>query len=251
MNQPCESIRPYLSPYLDRELDLERSLVIESHLKECGECRNVLASYSALRRSMQGNVLYHKAPALVRQNLVAKLATLEPQPGSILSSWKTWTLAGALAIALLVVWKLNDRTSNPPGEQLVAQEMVDSHIRSLVGNHLMDVGSTDQHTVKPWFDGKVDFSPEVRDLSAQGYVLLGGRLDYVDGRSFAALVYRRRLHIINLYTSPTVKPDRQSTEVLTRQGYSVYTWIKGRMEYWAVSDLNNEELREFTSSYER
>jgi anti-sigma factor RsiW len=125
------------------------------------------------------------------------------------------------------------------------QEIVASHVRSLMENHLMDVVSSDQHTVKPWFDGKLDFAPPVQDFSAEGYPLAGGRLDYLERRNVAVLIYHRALHVINLYVWPAEDNSNTTVSVGTIQGYNVLSWRKNGFEFRAVSDLNAAELRDF------
>jgi anti-sigma factor RsiW len=128
---------------------------------------------------------------------------------------------------------------------------VADHIRSLLATHLVDVASSDQHTVKPWFDGKIDFAPEVRDFAADGFPLVGGRLDYLDGKTVVALVYRRHKHPINLLISPVPGRGDTSPEALTRRGYNLVHWTQGEMSYWAVSDVNAAELGQFAGRFAR
>jgi anti-sigma factor RsiW len=127
----------------------------------------------------------------------------------------------------------------------IVDQVVANHVRSLLAAQLVDVVSSDQHTVKPWFDGKIDFAPEVRDLSANGFPLVGGRLDYLDGKTVVALVYQRNKHPINLFITPEPASRSTSASVITRRGYNVFSWADNGMKYWAVSDLNQVELREF------
>jgi anti-sigma factor RsiW len=127
----------------------------------------------------------------------------------------------------------------------IVEEVIGNHVRSLLATHLVDVASSDQHTVKPWFDGKIDFAPTVRDLSGDGFPLAGGRLDYLDGKTVVALVYYRHKHPINLFITPARANRQTRPELINRRGYSLYHWIHGEMEYWAVSDLNPTELRQF------
>jgi anti-sigma factor RsiW len=129
--------------------------------------------------------------------------------------------------------------------------VVANHVRSLLASQLVDVVSSDQHTVKPWFDGKIDFAPEVRDLSANGFPLVGGRLDYLDGKTVAALVYHRNKHPINLFITPALTSRSTSPTATNRRGYNVLAWTNNGMKYWAVSDLNQAELREFTDLLSR
>ena len=150
-------------------------------------------------------------------------------------------VAAAFAAAALLIAFMISRPGAPSGDQEVAA----SHIRSLMANHLMDVISTDQHTVKPWFDGKLDFAPPVRDLAEQGYPLAGGRLDYIENRTVAVMVYHRALHTINLYVWPASDGGVSSVHEQTFQGYNVLSWKKDGFEFRAVSDLNTGELSDF------
>jgi anti-sigma factor RsiW len=128
----------------------------------------------------------------------------------------------------------------------IADQVIGNHVRSLLATHLVDVASSDQHTVKPWFDGKIDFAPAVRDLASDGFPLAGGRLDYLDGKTVVALVYQRNKHPINLFISPASGNRDTAPALITRRGYSLFHWTRGEMEYWAVSDLNQTELRQFS-----
>jgi anti-sigma factor RsiW len=156
-------------------------------------------------------------------------------------------IAAALLLAVSAAWNVALYRSRSSGADLIAESVLSSHVRSLMGTHLLDVPSSDQHTVKPWFNGKLDFSPDVRDFAAQGFPLIGGRIDYVGGRPVAALVYQRRQHIINLFTWPSAAADGEPD--VTHNGYHVRHWNSGGMAWWAVSDLNPGELRQFENLY--
>ena len=155
----------------------------------------------------------------------------------------------ALVLVAVISWNLGRVSRAPSGDGLVAQEVIDSHVRSLMANHLEDVPSTDQHTVKPWFNGKLDFSPPVTDLAKDGFPLIGGRLDYLENRPVAALVYQRRKHFINLFIWPSTHDSRQGA--VMRQGYNVLHWTQSGMAFWAASDLNSTELQEFVKLFQQ
>lgn len=259
----CEETRRLIHAFLDAELDIVRCMEIERHLESCAGCRLVLQKQQTLGRLVRGSALYYKAPASLENRIRAGLTgenrtASRPEEASVASSrplqtrWSrslTWA-AGAVAFAAMavIIAILAPGWSRPSQQDLLAEEAVSSHIRSLMPNHLTDVVSSDQHTVKPWFDGRLDFSPSVVDLAPEGFPLVGGRLDYFGGRPVAALVYQRRKHLINVFTwpaGPSASDSGPPAKALTRQGYNVYHWTKSRMIYWAVSDLNAEELNNF------
>jgi anti-sigma factor RsiW len=237
----CTLHRHLLEAYLDGELGFERTLEVEAHLASCPVCSSEVQSWKDVRVAMQGSELYRRAPA----HLESKLRKLLPQRRSERTSWfqrSIWAAGGvAFATAVLLISFVVMRPAAPSPEQ----EIVASHIRSLMADHLMDVVSTDQHTVKPWFDGKLDFAPPVQDFAADGYPLAGGRLDYLENRKVAVLIYHRALHIINLYVWPAQDNGSSAMRVQTINGYNVVSWRKSGFEFRAVSDLNTAELRDF------
>lgn len=249
----CEEVKHLLDGYADGELDLVNHLQIEQHLNECGDCDQARQNLLALKSAMTNESFYFKAPADLRTRLQSSLREAKPKPKR---RWFwTWTWIPAFATALLIlgisIAALTFLRPSGGNEDLLAKEMVSAHIRSMMTEgHLMDVPSTDQHTVKPWFDGKLDFAPPVNDLAAQGFPLTGGRLDYIDGHPVAALVYQRRKHVINLFIYPTQDADSQN-RVLDRQGYNVIHWNKAGMSFWAVSDVNVGELQEFSTAVQK
>lgn len=240
----CKETQDLISAYTDRELDLVKGLEIERHLGECSKCSAQYAGFLALRSAI--STVYHTPPASLHRQITSQLkagdtgATRAPR----FMAWRWIAVAASFVILLVVSWTVFRLSSRPSQDELLAREVVSNHVRSLMVNHLADVPSSDQHTVKPWFNGKLDFSPPVIDLDEQGFPLVGGRLEYLDSRAVAALVYQRNKHVINLFVWPTDDTDA-SVHTATHQGYNVAHWCKADMSYWAVSDLNANELREF------
>jgi anti-sigma factor RsiW len=249
----CENNERLLRAYFDGELDLVRSLEFEEHLKTCAQCSAELSEQKALRDSLRAANLYERAPDSLRARLRAALPA-EARPRSISTSRRPVIEWLVIAAAILIAVFLGAKVIPDIGGQkqdLVAEEIVASHIRSLQPGHLMDVESTDQHTVKPWFDGKLDFAPPVVDLATQGFPLVGGRLDYVGRRNVAALVYQRQKHFINVFIWPEEKNSAKTREVQTIQGYNLVFWSHNGMNYYAVSDLNTTELSQFADLLSR
>jgi anti-sigma factor RsiW len=249
----CTESQVFIGAFIDGELDLARSIELERHLESCSPCSAVCQSQKAVRGVLGDPALRHAAPAALRKRVHAALAAAdnaeskaarraEANPGWFgRSSWaSTGALASLAALIIVLIFALKLPTSADPLER----ELVDSHIRSLMPNHLMDVVSTDQHTVKPWFAGKVDFSPPVKDLATDGFPLIGGRLDYIDRHSAAVMVYKRNQHVINVFVWPAGGGER-SARSRASQGYNMIEMAHAGMEYWLVSDLNAGELGQF------
>jgi len=242
----CKDTRSLLDGYLDHELDLVRSVEIERHLKECGECSIRYENLQSLRAGVSRDSLYYFAPAGLQQRVLLALSKeMRTESRLPVLVWRWFGAAAALIIVFVVMWSVIRFMRKPSAEELLAQEAVSSHVRSLMVDHLTDVLSSDQHTVKPWFIGKLDFAPRVDDLSSQGFSLIGGRLDYLDNRQVAALIYQRRQHFINLFVWPEAGNSNFPQKVLTRQGYNVVHWTTGGMNYCAVSEISESELQEF------
>lgn len=243
----CEETRELIDAYADRELDLVSSLSVERHMQVCEDCMRAHHNLKALRSLMHDESLYFRPSAGLRKHIRSSLRDEVKAARRLrLASWR-W-LAAAASVALVVTASLTlvQRTKGPSSEDLLAQEVVSNHVRSLMEpHHPVDVPSSDQHTVKPWFNGKLDFSPPVENPADQEFPLAGGRLDYLGGRTVAALVYQRRHHYINLFIWPSNDAHEMSEKAMRRQGYNLIHWDKSGMEYWVISDLNEAELRQF------
>lgn len=253
----CKESRRKLSALADGELDAQAAAQLRQHLDRCPDCARASAQMQALRAAVGTHGTRHAAPAALRQRLQealrdeAKRMKQEAQEekearrgrhwAQLPWAWINFGVASASTAALAVTLALY--LSAPSDTERLDQEIVASHFRSLLPNHLADVASSDQHTVKPWFSGKLDFSPPVVDLAQEGYPLVGGRLDYIGQRPVAALAYRRHQHVLNLYVWPDAAeaPPRAST----RQGYHLIRWSRAGMHYQLISDLNGAELQDF------
>jgi len=255
----CKEARQLMDGYLDGELDLVRSMDIEAHLEDCGSCLKALESRRALSKTIRSASLRFDAPQGLEKRILASIRKEskpnEEKPLSVRRQFfKPLTLAfGTAAVALLAVlgWNLLLFRTASVTQDLLVQEAVSNHVRSLQANHLFDVASTDQHTVKPWFNGKLDFSPPVTDLADRGFPLIGGRLDYLDCNPTAALVYRCRRHVINLFVWPCAKSGTEPPRELSAKsyrGYYIVHWSHGGMTFYAVSDVNSADLREFAQN---
>ena len=242
----CEEAARLIDPYLDGELDLSTSLSLEEHLAGCPDCRAKLEAREALTTAVKEEMpRFTASPFLatrIRASLRAEEAVAEKIPWwqSLPTAWIYSSLGGTLALIALGLFFFG-----PGSSSQLAQEAITDHVRSLQVNHLMDVASTDQHTVKPWFAGKLDYAPQVIDLGPSGYPLIGGRLDVLDHREVAAIIYQRRKHYINLFIWPADK-STLGDKFYEQDGYHVLEWTKSGMNYLAVSELGEKELREFT-----
>jgi anti-sigma factor RsiW len=247
----CDSARELIQPLVDQELDLAQKLDIETHLRSCVSCSEFLHELTELRKAIREKAPYYQAPKHLAGRVKAALrasAKAEARPNG---RWAWVAAAASLAFAAAILWGVIVIRSAGSQQDLIARDMVSNHVRSLMASHLVDVPTSDQHTVKPWFNGKLDFSPEVKDLTDEGFRLTGGRLDYLNERTVAALVYQRRQHIINLFVWPSSQNGASGLAARTLNGFNMFHWTQGGMEYWAVSDLNAAELQDFARLYEK
>ena len=242
----CSDVRNLVHASLDGELDLVRQMDIDDHLRQCTACQAIYESHAALRSALRADGVYFAAPPGLERRIraVVRAAAAPRRWWSDAFSFPMLTAAAATAAIIVAVLAgpLVSRRSH--GDEL-AHEVVSAHIRSLMPGHLTDVLSSNQHTVKPWFAGKLDFSPPVVDLTDVEFPLVGGRLDYVDNRPIAVLAYRRREHIINLFVWPSPSNADVPETFSENQGYNAVSWTRDHTHFWAVSDLNASELRQF------
>ena len=248
----CDLTKRFVPGYLDGELDLARTIEMETHLKSCAPCARELESQQAMRAALQRSQLAFAAPPALRQQIRSSLFASDTKSFSERGiRWNPfrafqWTAAFAvLAVCMVALWELVPGLRGPSSDQRMAAEVFANHVRSLEAGHLTDVASTDQHTVKPWFDGKLDFSPPVEDLAGDGFPLVGGRLDYLEGREIAALVYQRRKHFINVFVWPDAGGPSTVETIAPRQGYNMFRWSRGGFQFWAASDVSAPDLAEF------
>ena len=242
----CEFTQTVLHGYLDGELDAARAADFERHLISCHDCVAALEAHENLRSSLQRANLYERAPAALREKVRKQLgASASPSviPMRSPAPWRWLAIAATFLLAVFLGWRLLPLLRGDHGETALASAIVDAHLRSLQPGHLEDVQSTDQHTVKPWFDGKLDFAPPVHDFVNEGFPLQGGRLDVVHGRTVAVLVYARRKHLINVFVWPTTEPDSDPLSG-SQLGYHWTDWRKSGMEMCAVSDVSPADLAE-------
>lgn len=243
----CQEVRTLIDGYVDGELDPIRNREVEQHFRVCPTCAAVFNSHRALRTALRTGSLYRTAPPALRNRLQSSFKPAKPVPTwkSLmgLRQWRWAAVAVSLALVSVITWRVALFLPTETADDRLIQEVTAGHVRSLMVSHLVDIPSSDRHVVKPWFTGKLDFAPSVADLTEQGFPLMGGRLDYVNGRAVAGLVYKRREHVINVFLWPS--SAAVETRLLDHQGYHLVYWTQSGMTYWAVSDLNSRELLEF------
>ncbi len=243
----CEETRILVHALIDGELDAGHARDVEAHVAGCPGCAAQLRDYRAMRQALAAPALRHQAPAALRARIEGALPrqspAVAPSRRGLLQGFAMGSLlSGALAAGLVVFVMRREEEGSIEGDLLSA------HLRSLQGDHLIDVQSSDQHTVKPWFNGRIEVAPPVVDLTAENFTLIGGRLDYIEGKPVAAIVYKRRAHVINLFVAPAAvlasgpQPQPALEQV---QGFNIWRWTHAGLAYRAVSDINADELREF------
>ena len=245
----CESVRIVLSPYLDGELDAEERKAFERHIEACKDCRAALDEARAMSRALRADVPHERAPSGLAARIQAGLAGADSRVAARRWYGRMPALAAA-SVALFLLGGVTARWVIPPAtetgvvQDAAARDAVAAHVRALVSERTIDVASSDQHTVKPWFDGRVELAPPVEDLTGEGFRLIGGRVDFVGGRRVAALVYRHRQHVLTLFVTAAAAEGAGQE---TWQGYNLVRWSQGGMRFLAVSDLERGELERFAA----
>src|SRR5207244_7614353 len=243
----CDEAEALLHALIDGELDAGHTREVENHIAGCPRCAAALRDYRAMSKMIAEAGVHYTAPLALRQRIEAALPRPQAAPNrrAVLRGFAMGSAVSALAATGLVAIVLRR-----DDVERIQSEVVSAHLRSLQAGHLTDVVSTDQHTVKPWFNGKLDVSPPVIDLTALGFTLIGGRLDYVDARSIGAVVYKRRAHVINLFVAQTANTEHRAAKIETLQGFNIRCWRDRGLNFWAVSDLGADEITEFGDKFE-
>jgi anti-sigma factor RsiW len=244
----CSESETLLHGLLDGELDTARVRTLHAHLDACACCATQLRLYRRMRQRLAAARLDFAAPTPLRQRLEEILPPPQPRSISRRAMLKGFVMGSAFSAAMAATLVVAVVGRDP--DRRIFGDIVTAHVRSLQGDHLTDVRANDQQAVRPWFNGKVDVAPPVVDLAAQGFTLIGGRLDYVDGKAVASIVYRHRAHVINLFVMHATAAEPRGAEAATMQGFNLRCWGKQGMEFFAVSDIAAGELQEFSSRYE-
>jgi anti-sigma factor RsiW len=243
----CEETHILLHALIDNELDAGHAREVEAHVASCRCCTEQLRDYRWMHDGMSGPGMRYQAPERLRSRIETALPNMTlpsaragaPSRRSLFNGFAMGSVISTALAACLILFVVHTED-----DQRIVGDVVSAHLRSLQGDHLIDVQSTDQHTVKPWFNGRLDVAPPVIDLTTQGFTLIGGRLDYIDGRPVAAIVYKRRAHIINLFVSQ-IAGSENGAGMEKLQGFTVWSWTWSDLRFRAVSDINSEELQEF------
>jgi anti-sigma factor RsiW len=239
----CDSAQTFLSPFLDEELDANNMAEIQTHVDECEACSRALINLRRVNEGLQDGLERQTAPPHLEAKIRSALRN-EVRGAGPSMVWKWGAVAAGVLLAASLSMNLALLNRRGAAEPEMMRELVAGHVRSLIGAHLLDVESTDQHTVKPFFQGKLDFAPDVRDLASQGFPLVGGRVDFVGGRRVAALIYRRGGHVINVFEWPESGNGEAVTE-MSNDGFHSIRWSRAGMRYWAISDVNTDALKQF------
>ena len=247
----CNEAESLLPAHVDGELAIREGWLLDEHLRGCAACRARHSAAQSVHAAVSAHATRFRAPdGLVDRITDALPAAPARAAPKVTRFWYGWGIGAASAATMAIALGIGLHITQPNSDDRVADEVVANHVRSMLTGHAVEVASSDQHTVKPWFNGKLDYAAPVLDLTAQGFPLAGGRLDYLDHRPVAALVYRHRLHLINVFVLPTNDGAKAGTPLkLSRQGYAVERWSQAGMDFWAVSDVDAGALDELRALY--
>ena len=233
--------RELIEGYMDEELEPAVHAEVADHLASCSACSEEYARLRAQQSAIRA-ATYYTAPAGLEQSI--RRALREDVKTDHSAAWRWAAIAATVLLAVSAAWNVMGLRRD---RDLLAENVVAAHVRAMIGTHLLDVESTDRHTVKPWFNGKLDFSPDVKDFASEGFPLIGGRVDYLDGRQVAVMIYKRRQHVIELFTWPGESGESRAT----RNGFHIIHWSQAGMTWWAVSDVSLPDLEDFVARASR
>lgn len=247
----CNIIEQKIESYLDGELTLSDRRDLEEHFTDCSACSAKLEHLRSLQSIVQAHN-YAGTPASLKRKIKKQLKDITGEDDST-GKWFHWLGfgSGAAALGAVTTWAILFFGYGSTLQYSLADEILSAHVHSLLVDHVVDIESSDRHNVKPWFSGRIDYSPPVQDLTTGEFELFGARLDYVQNKPVSVLVYKRRAHIINVFILKEDNGTITSTQLLQRQGYNLIHWSQNGLEYWAVSDLNQKELNEIVQIFSK
>ena len=240
----CRETKNLLNAYVDGELDSAGSIAVETHMRGCASCLADGENLHGLSTAIENASLRFKVPLRLNRDVRAAIRAANPEARSFVFYWRWASVLASAVLVIAVTWAGTAHWARSSEETLLLNAIVSSHIRSMMANHVTDVSSSDSYAVEPWFSGKLDYSPPAKDLTEQGFRFIGCRLDYLDNRPIAALVYQRSRQVINLFVWPSNSPAFSEPQQLARQGYNLIHWTRSGMTYWLISELNFTELNE-------
>ncbi len=248
----CDEAKPLLNAYLDRQLDAANTLAIEKHLSRCPGCQAIYDEQITLRQSIRDALTYHHAPQGLHNNIMSQLSADGEVVGTK-AGWKLPYLKTGLSFAasLLLGYVIVTTYFHHRTEEVLIDAILSSHINALSANRLTDVQGSNAGALIPWLNSKLDYSPKVYNFTEQGFDLLGARLDTLPRQRVASLTYQHEHHLVNVYTWPSPDVDDAEVETHYKQGYNLIYWCQNKMNYWVVSDMDQQELQAFSQEIQR
>ena len=239
-----DTARMLLHAYIDGEIDAASTIELESQIEASPPLRQEMERLSTLHHVVQTRATRFNAPSRLSKSLRASFPGVQTGsiPLGVPSWWRTFAIGATAAAVALLLWSLGSTFLGRDARGVVIEEVVSAHIRSLMADHLTDFASAERHSVKPWLSSRLDFAPPVHEFASERFVLVGARLDYIGGNPAAAIVYRYRQHMINVFVWPAPVSKDGSIKLSTHRGYNSANFDSAGMSYWAVSDLNQNDL---------